>query len=112
METIRTIRISASEIKKDKQSFIACSANIGGKWYKIKFTQDCNDSPRAKGLYDLTIDFDGCSIEKGKKFVSSKGNKGVSNDTIWVKYITKIRKLTDEEIAVINREQLSEIFGK
>ena len=111
METVRTIRISASEIKKDKQSFIACSAQINGKWYKIKFTKECEGAPKKKGLYDLTIDFDGCSIEKGKKFVSSKGNKGVSNDIIWVRYITSIRQLTEEETAQINREQLSELFG-
>ncbi len=112
METIRTIKIHAQEIIKDKQRFISCSAEINGKWYKIKFTKAVTDAPRDRGLYDLTIDFDECSIEQGKQYTNKNGKKGRENDTIWVKHIVGIRKVTDEELKAINREKMSAIFGE
>ena len=112
METVKTITLHAQEIKKDKQSFIACSAEIKGKWYKIKFTKDVADAPKKKGLYDLTIDFDECSVELGKKYVSSKGSEGIANDTIWVRHIVGLRQYTEEELKAVNRMALGNIFGE
>lgn len=110
METIRKITLHAQEVKKDKQSFIACSAEINKKWYKIKFTKDCANAPKEKGLYELTIDFDDCSIEKGKPFTSKSGRKGVANDNIWVRKITAIRRFTEEELKAANRIGMSALF--
>lgn len=110
--TVRQITIHSQEIRKDKQSFIASSAEINKKWYKIKFTKECIDAPKTKGLYELTIDFDECSIERGKHYTSSSGKKGISIDTIWVRHIVGIRKYSDEELKAANRLEMSEIFGE
>lgn len=109
--TIRTITIHAKEIRKDKQVFIACSAEINKKWYKIKFTQDCVNPPRKKGLYELTIDFDKCSLEKGKHYTNSAGTTGISNDVIWVRHIVGIRAYTEDELKALNRMAFSGVFG-
>lgn len=109
--TVRTIILHSQEIKKDKQTFIASSTEINGKWYKVKFTKECNDAPRTRGLYELTIDFDECSVEIGKKYTNSKGKQGVANDTIWVRHIVGLRKYTEEELREANRTVMSNIFG-
>lgn len=109
--TIRKITIHSQEIRKDKQTFVASSAEINKKWYKIKFTKECVDSPKTKGLYELTIDFDDCSIEKGKPYTNNAGKKGISNDTIWVRNIVGIRKYSDEELKAENRNEMSAVFG-
>lgn len=111
METIRTITIHAQEIVKGSQKFIACSAEINKKWYKIKFRQSVPDAPKTKGLYELTIDFDSCSIEKGKAYTTSNGKKGVANDTIWVANIVKLRMYTEEELRAATRLAMGAIFG-
>ena len=112
METIRTIIIHSQEIKKEKQQFIASSAEINGKWYKIKFTKDCADTPKYRGLYELVIDFDTCSLERGKQFTNSKGESVKGNDTIWVRHIVGIRKVTEEELKERNRNDMASVFGE
>lgn len=109
--TIQQIIVHAQEVKKEKQSFIACSAEIANKWYKIKFTKDCFNSPREKGLYHITLDFDKCSVEFGKRYTNSRGEQGVANDTIWVREIVQIRKFTEEELKAQNRMAMRNIFG-
>lgn len=109
--TVRTITLHSQEVKKEKQTFIASSAEINGKWYKIKFTQDCEGAPKKRGLYDLTIDFDNCSIEAGKRYTNSKGKSGVANDTIWVRHIVGLRQYTEEELKAANRMAMGNIFG-
>ena len=111
METIRTITLHAQEVKKEKQTFIACSAEINNKWYKIKFTKECDGAPKKKGLYELTIDFDECSVEAGKHYTNSKGKDGVENDTIWVRHIVGLRQHTEEELKAANRMAMGNIFG-
>lgn len=107
---IRTIKIHSQQINKDGKKFIASSAEIGGRWFKIKFTQECNIQPKTKGLYDLTFNFDDASVEAGKKYVKSNGESGVSPITIWVKNVIKLRKYTDEELREDNRAKLAFIF--
>ena len=109
--TVRTITVHAREIRKDKQAFIACFTKINKNWYKVKFTKDCVNPPRKKGLYELTIDFDTCSLERGKQYINSSGKKGISNDVIWVKHIVGIRAYTEDELKDINRMAFSDIFG-
>lgn len=111
METKRTITLHAQEIKKEKQTFIACSAEINNTWYKVKFTKECANAPRTRGLYELTIDFDMCSVEAGKKYTNKKGKEAYSNPTIWVRGIVDIRKHTEEELRAKNRDAMNAIFG-
>ena len=108
--TVRKITLHAQEVRKDKQTFIACSAEINNKWYKIKFTKDCPESPKTKGLYELSIDFDNCSLEKGKQYTTKNGKKGTANDTIWVRDVVALRKYTDAELKVANRAAMSAVF--
>lgn len=111
METVRKITIHSQEVRKDKQTFIASSAEINKKWYKIKFVKGCAGAPIEKGLYELIIDFDECSIEKGKPYTNNAGKKGVSNDTIWVRSIAGIRKYTEDEMKEANRDAMCAVFG-
>lgn len=111
IDNIREVILHSKEIKKDKQSFIVNSAEINGKWYKIKFTKSCHDVPRTKGLYRLHIDFDDCSLELGKTVTNKAGKKFVENDTIWVRHVVGLEAFTDEEIKARNREALSKVFG-
>lgn len=111
MKTVQTIKIHAQEVNKDGKRFIASSAEIRGKWFKIKFTQECERAPKKRGLYDITFSFDDCSVEKGKRYIKKDGTEGIANDTIWVRKISDIRKYTEEELAKENRAEMAEIFG-
>ena len=111
--TLRTIKIATREIKQEKNSFCASSTKIGNTYYKVKFTKECEKTPKKRGLYDLTIDIDKCSIENGKKYVNEKtGFEGVSNPTIWVREIHNIRAYTEEELAAMNREKFAAVFAE
>lgn len=112
METIRKIELHTQEINVEKKKFYASSAKIGEKWYKIKFTQDCKDAPRQKGLYELTIDLDECSLEVGKYYTAKDGTMRPSNSTIWVRHIVGLRKYTEDELKALNREAFSDVFGE
>ena len=107
---IRKITLHSREIRKDKQTFIVSDACIGGKWYKIKFTKECDRAPKNKGLYELTINFDDCSLEKGKQYDSKDGERRISNPTIWVRNIVDIRTFSEEELKESNRTTMSAIF--
>lgn len=109
--TVRTIVLHSKEVKNGEQKFISSSAEINGKWYKIKFTKDCDGIPEVRGLYELTIDFDECSIEAGRKFTNKRGRDGVENDTIWVNHIVGLRQYTEEELKALNRTSMLAIFG-
>lgn len=111
MKTQYTVKLHTKEITKDKQKFFASSAEINGVWYKIKFVKDVKEAPTSKGLYELTIDFDNCSLEKGATYVSKKTGEIVAgNATIWVRKIEAIRKFTEEELKAENRIVFNEIF--
>lgn len=110
--TIRTFTMHSKEIRKDKQVFIANSAEINKKWYKIKFTKDCITVPKTKGLYEVTIDFDECSIEKGKPYTKANGEKGLDQDTIWIRHIVDIHQYTDGDLKAANRMAMSAVFGE
>ena len=112
METKRTFRVFAKEVRKENRSFIVCNAQINGRWYKIKFTKTCNETPKIKGLYDVTVDFDNCSIEKGKPYTTADGRTGVANDTIWIKRVEILRMLDENEVNQINRDAMWEVFGE
>lgn len=112
METVRTITLHAQEVKKEKQCFIVCSTEINGIWYKVKFTKECEGAPKKKGLYDLTIDFDECSVEKGKWYPNKDGVNVKSNDIIWVRSIAGLRMYTDDDLKQSNRVAMAAIFGE
>lgn len=112
MANTRTFTIHGQEIKKDKTKFIAFSANICDVWYKIKFTQNCNDVPKEKGLFELTIDLADCSFENGKTYTAQDGTIKSANHIIWIRKIKEVRKYTEEELAERNRIVMEGIFGE
>ena len=111
-DLLRKIELHAQEIKKEKQSFIACSAQISGNWYKIKFTKDCENAPKKKGIYTLIVNLDDCSLEIGKPYTTKNGKKGISNSIIWVRKIHEITAYTEEDMKNKNRTVLSSVFGE
>lgn len=108
--TVKVITLHTQEIKKDKKVFYASSAEICGKWYKIKFTMDCEGAPKEKGLYTLTIDIDECSVETGKVVKNSAGKEVKTADIIWVKSIVNLQKYSDEDLKEENRKLMGNIF--
>ena len=109
---VRTFKISAREVKQEKNSFIACSTKVGNSYFKIKFTKDCITQPRKRGLYDLTIDTNKCSIENGKKYINKQGFEAIGQPTIWVKEAITLRAYTEEELAKINDEKFAQAFAE
>lgn len=108
---VKTLKLSAREVKQENnKSFIACSAKIGDRYVKVKFTKDCETQPRKRGLYDLTIDTSKCSMEKGKPYVNKKGFDAIGQSTIWVREVVKLRAYTEEELAAINEANFSGLF--
>lgn len=112
METIHTFTMTVKEVRKGTQSFLVGMANIANKWYKIKFNRSCNDTPKERGIYDITIDFDSCSVERGKKYTREDGTEDIGNDTIWIANIVNLRKWSDEDMRERNRKNMAEIFGE
>ena len=110
MSTIRTIKIFAKEVRKDKQSFIACTTQIKDKWYKIKFTRECNSIPNSRGVYELKIDVADTSYQKGETYINKQGKKAQGNDIIWVRKIAEIRQYTEEELRENNAIVMGAIF--
>ena len=107
MENQITIKCYAKEIKTEKNSFIAVTSQINGKYYKIKFKKDCNTIPRKKGLFHLTLDLDEISVQYGKAYVGKDGKVREENPTIWVDGVIEIKYFTEEELKAINRDKVS-----
>lgn len=112
MNNTQKFVLHAQEIKKDKQTFIAGSAEINGKWYKIKFTKDCERAPKSRGLYDITVSVDEVSLEKGGTYINKNGEVLSENDTLWIRKIADIYKYTDEDLRRENRMKLEGVFGE
>ena len=111
MTTVKTINLYTQEIKKDKQTFLVSSTEIKGKWYKVKFTKSCGNVANEKGLGELEINLEDCSLEHGKETVGKNGKKFKTNDIIWVRKIISYRPLTEEELRAKEMAKFDEVFG-
>lgn len=111
MKDIETFVLYAKEIKHDKNTFIVCSAHIGEKWYKVKFNRDCPVEVKEKGIYDLSVNIDDCSLERGKKITNKEGKEVVTNDILWISNVVTLRKYTEEELRERNRTVMGSVFG-
>lgn len=109
--TNQKIIMNAKEIRKDRQTFIACSAHIRDRWYKIKFTRACEGAPTAPGSYELTVNINDMSLQAGEKYTKRDGTEGRGNDIIWVRKITTLRARDEEEKAADNRARMAAVFG-
>lgn len=109
---VKTITVYAKDIKSDNKKFTACTALIKDKWYKIKFVKDCKDKITERGVYELSAYVDDMSVEHGKPVTNSKGKTTISNPTIWIKSCVLLRKYTEEELKLRDREKLASVFGE
>lgn len=105
------IRVNAKEVRNGNMSFIAFSARIGDKWYKIKFNKDCNDVPRTRGVYEIKVDEGNTSLERGKPYINKDGEERQGNDIIWIRRIDAIRQYTEEELRGINSHIMTAFFN-
>lgn len=111
MNNYQLIKVSAKKVEKDGKKFVACSSNIRGIWYKIKFTQECENQPKTQGIYDITFDLTKSSIKKGKPYIKRDGTQAIENDIIWIREIIKIHKYSDEELERETLEKFKGVFG-
>lgn len=112
MEQIKTITVFAKEVKNEKQKFIACTANIANKWYKIKFTKASGIEVKENGLYEVVVDIDDCSLERGKEIENKKGKMVKQNDTLWINKVMDINHYTEEQMKERNRTTMASVFGE
>ena len=108
---IKNFVITAKEIIVEKKKFYACTSYVNGRWIKVKFTRDCNNSPKSKGMYHLTVDTAYCSVEKGKTFTKKDGSVGVGNDILWVKKVVELVEFTQAEYDAKRNNDLNDLFG-
>ena len=107
---IREFIITAQEVLADQKKFYASTAKINGNWFKVKFTRDCNLSPKSKGMYHLSVDDADISIEKGRKYTKKDGTTGLSNDTIWIKKVVSLTMFTQEEYEERRVSDIKSVF--
>lgn len=69
-----------------KQYFSTASANIAGKWYKVKVpsSEPIQLADLTDGYYDVVSD--NLSVAKATKtYINKEGKEVLENDTIWVR---------------------------
>lgn len=111
MNKEQLIFLHAKEIKTEKGKFYASTANINGKWYKIKFVDTCTIKPKKEGFYYLTINIEDCSLQAGKTYTKKDGSLAKGSPVIWVREATKIRAETEEEAKERNVKSMTGVFG-
>ena len=107
----KLLNIYAKEVKAENKKFLVFTTIIKEKFYKVKFTMDCNEKPAEKGSYYIEVNYADCSIQKGQKYIDKKtGEEKVENDILWINKVVKIRKETDEERKEKNELKMKRIF--
>lgn len=106
----RTFTINAKEVKlTDGRSFIKCTAVINGKWVKVKFKKACEQVPKTKGIYNITVTDENLSLQKGRT-AHTDDREFTENGTLWVEACT-LRKWSDEEMQAKQKVKIDELFG-
>lgn len=111
MNKEQIIFLYAKEIKTEKGKFYASTANINGKWYKIKFVDTCAIKPKKEGFYYLTLNIEDCCLQAGKLYTKKDGTLSKGSPTIWVREATKIRAETEEEAKERNIKSMAGVFA-
>ena len=107
-QTVRTYELHTKEVTNGSQKFPSSTAKIGDEYFKVKFTKDCNTSPKTSGVYDLKVALEDCSIQNGEIYTDKDGNKKRGNRTIWVRNVLELRKHSDEEMREANAKAMLE----
>lgn len=110
MENELSIDLRVKLVEHEGKKFPTCTANVSGKWFKVKFKMECNTTPKQGGMYHLVISKDDISIQKGKQYTRKDGTTGIENPTIWVSNVISLKPYTDEEMKEINRANVDSFF--
>lgn len=94
----------------DGKTFPVFSSKINEEYFKIAFTRDCLNSPRVKGVYEITVDLKNLNEVKSTYISDKTGKRGAS--TLWIKCVDTIRKRTEEELEEENLKRNLERFAK
>lgn len=101
-------RVYAKKITtKDGKSFIRCITKVNNTFYNVKFTQDCNQSIKKVGVYELTVPLKSMGIQESK--ILPTGFK--PNDTLWIRECEDIRQYSQDELDELGSKRVSDIFN-
>lgn len=104
----RTFKVYGKEITtKDGNKFVVLSTAYNEEFYKFKFKKACTSNIQLKGVYDVVVDLNDISVQRGKIKTKEDGTEFKENATIWVDKVISIRKYSDEELKA---EQLNKNF--
>lgn len=112
----RILSIYGKEVKLEDKSFIKFSARIVNKssgdvkFYNVKFTKECEMTPKKTGYLKITVNDDKLSVAKGR--IYDYENNRREPDTIWVDEVIKIEKdeETEKKVQEEKRKKIEELF--
>lgn len=111
MSNQRTFKVYAKEITtKDGKSFVALTTGYNDVFYKFKFKKACTTNIQLKGVYDVVVDLNDISVQKGKIVARADGTEYKENSTIWVEKTISIRKYSDDELKAQQLNKNFELF--
>ena len=108
---MREIQVFTKMINADGKKFPVHSTKINGVYYKIKFTQEVENKPNKVGVSVINVDEKYISIQDNLHYVSKDGELKKATSVIWVRKIDKIRELTEDENAELNKDKIKAIWG-
>lgn len=105
-------RIFGKKIEtKDGKVFTAYSTiTSNGQYMKVKFTKDCENTPKKTGYLMLTTDSDCVSRQKGKDYTNKKQEVKKEPDILWINDVIKCEK--DDKYELELKRQRSEEIEK
>lgn len=81
------IKVKAKQCTtQNGRKFLSYSAKLGDEWFKIKFRRDCSRYPQEQGWWELNLNSDDVSLQKGDQF----------GDILWIKSIIEYSRLEFE----------------
>lgn len=106
-----TFKVYAKEITtKDGNKFVALSTLYNGEFYKIKFKKACTTNIQLKGVYDVVVDLNDISVQRGKIKTLDYGKEYKENATIWIDKVVLINKYSDEDLKLQQLNKNKELF--
>ena len=107
----RTFKVYAKEITtKDGNKFVTLSTVANEQFYKFKFKKACTSNIQLKGVYDVVVDLNDISVQRGKIKTTEDGREFKENSTIWIDKVVSIRKYSDEELKAAQLNKNLELF--
>lgn len=97
---LTTIKVKAKQYTTQQgRKFISYSTKLGDEWFKIKFRQDCNKYPQNQGWWELNLNSEEVSLQKGDEH----------GDILWVKSVIEYFPI---EVAHKHDPRVDEILSR